>query len=96
MIAGVNLICLQNDKAFPWISLYQSYRSLVLRNAAFRLQPLKMSSDLITQLNAVSTKLNSVAGQLQELIKEKKNKNRHYQEILPEALISQQVCYHFS
>ena len=56
-----------------------------LRNAAFRLPPLKMSSDLIKQLYAVCIKLEAVAGDLQELIKAKNDKNRRYQDILPEA-----------
>lgn len=57
------------------------------RNHAFRLQPLKMSSDLISQLLAVGVKLESLANQLQENIKKGKDKNRYYVTILTEALI---------
>ncbi|CAJ1405006.1 unnamed protein product [Effrenium voratum] len=54
-------------------------------NHAFRLQPLKMSSDLISQLLAVGVKLESLANQLQENIKKGKDKNRYYVTILTEV-----------
>ncbi|CAJ1376913.1 unnamed protein product, partial [Effrenium voratum] len=55
------------------------------RNHAFRLQPLKMSSDLISQLLAVGVKLESLANQLQENIKKGKDKNRYYVTIFTEV-----------
>ena len=56
-----------------------------LRTQAFRLQPLKMSQDLIAQLTAVAVKLEGCANRLQESIKKKKSKNKHYREVIEEA-----------
>ena len=58
----------------------------VLRNAAFKLKPIKMSQDLIQQLMAVATKLEGCGGTLQGLIGKKKHKNKHYVPIISEAL----------
>jgi len=44
-----------------------------------------MSSDLIQQLKACATKLLSLAETLQQKIKEKKNKNKHYAAVIAEA-----------
>lgn len=44
----------------------------MLRNLAFKLQPIKMSADLISQLTAVTTKLEGCASDLQDLIRKKK------------------------
>ena len=58
----------------------------LLRTQAFRLQPIKLGTDLIAQLMAVATKLEGLAGRLQELVK-KNNKNKHYREIILEAIV---------
>ena len=58
----------------------------LLRTQAFRLQPIKLGTDLIAQLMAVATKLEGLAGRLQELVK-KNNKNKHYREIILEAFV---------
>lgn len=59
----------------------------LLRTQAFRLQPIKLGTDLIAQLMAVATKLEGLAGRLQELVKKKNNKNKHYREIILEAFV---------
>ena len=58
----------------------------LLRTQAFRLQPIKLGTDLIAQLMAVATKLEGLAGRLQELVK-KNNTNKHYREIILEAFV---------
>jgi len=47
-----------------------------------------MSSDLISQLGAVTVKLETSAATLQGLIAKKKNKNKHYKEINTEASLA--------
>lgn len=56
-----------------------------LRNGAFKLKPIKMSADLIMQLNAVAVKLEGCATILQDLIAKKKNKTKHYISVIAEA-----------
>ena len=56
-----------------------------LRDNAFKLKPLEMSDTLISQLYAVELKLGEEAGKLQKLVKLKKNKHKHYKEIIIEA-----------
>lgn len=58
------------------------------RNLAFRLQPLKMSADLIQQLNAAACKLEESAKVIQDLIAKKKNKNKYYSKVIEEALLA--------
>ncbi|CAK9079159.1 unnamed protein product, partial [Durusdinium trenchii] len=55
------------------------------RTQAFRLQPIKMSNDLISQLQAAAVKLETLAHKLQDLIKKGKNKTKHYREIMLEV-----------
>ena len=57
-----------------------------LREFAFKLRPLAMSTDLIDQLSACAVKLGRQAELLQQKIKSKQNKNRHYVDIIREAL----------
>lgn len=58
---------------------------LCLRDHAFKLRPLSMSSDLIKQLQACAVKLGNCAEQLQQKIRAKCNRNRDYKEIIAEA-----------
>jgi hypothetical protein len=58
---------------------------VTLRNAAFKLKPIKMSSDLINQLSAVAVKLEECATALQDLIGKKKSKTKHYVGVITEA-----------
>ncbi|CAK9041103.1 unnamed protein product [Durusdinium trenchii] len=44
-----------------------------------------MSQDLIAQLTAVAVKLEGCANRLQESIKKKKSKNKHYREVIEEV-----------
>ena len=76
MSAGVEPVTVQDFVSYPWP---------VRRTQAFRLQPIKMSSDLINQLSAVAVKMEALAGRLQELVKKGKNKTRHYRDIITEA-----------
>ncbi|CAK9078121.1 Uncharacterized protein SCF082_LOCUS37406 [Durusdinium trenchii] len=62
------------------------------RTQAFRLQPIKLGTDLIAQLMAVATKLEGLAGRLQELVKKKNNKNKHYREIILEVDKHTKIC----
>ncbi|CAK9083510.1 unnamed protein product, partial [Durusdinium trenchii] len=66
------------------------------RDQAFKLRPLKVSGELIDQLRAMDSKLQDLAGSLQELIRKKKNKNKYYVELVKEveeasALASERV-----
>lgn len=56
-----------------------------LRDFAFKLQPLKLSGDLINQLRACSCKLKEQAEVLQSLIQKGRNKNKHYASTISEA-----------
>ena len=56
-----------------------------LRNGAFKLKPIKMSADLISQLHAIAVKLEGCATTLQDLIAKKKNKTKHYMTVIAEA-----------
>lgn len=58
---------------------------LCLRDHAFKLRPLSMSSDLIKQLQACAVKLGKCAEQLQQKIRDKCNRNRDYKDIIAEA-----------
>ncbi|CAK8999781.1 unnamed protein product [Durusdinium trenchii] len=51
-----------------------------------------MSSDLIAQLHAVATKLETLAGRLQELVKKGKNKTSHYKDIILEVDKVSKTC----
>ncbi|CAK9026640.1 Uncharacterized protein SCF082_LOCUS17588 [Durusdinium trenchii] len=55
------------------------------REFAFKLRPLAMSTDLIDQLSACAVKLGRQAELLQQKIKSKQNKNRHYVDIIREV-----------
>lgn len=55
------------------------------RDQAFKLRPLKVSGELIDQLRAMDSKLQDLAGSLQELIRKKKNKNKYYVELVKEV-----------
>ena len=57
-----------------------------LRDQSFKLQPIQMGGSLIKQINAVSVKLQSLATKLQDLVKRGKNKNRHYAEVITQAV----------
>ena len=57
----------------------------VLRDQAFKLKPLSLSSDLIEQLKACATKLGKLAETLQGLIHKGKNKNKHYKTVMIEV-----------
>ena len=67
---------LQPERAFP-----------NLRDFAFKLKPLSMSSDLIQQLKACSVKLGVCAEVLQEKIRKGSNKNKHYVSVIAEAIL---------
>lgn len=56
--------------------------SAALRDFAFKLKPLSLSTDLITQLKACAVKLDGEAENLQKKIQQKANKNKHYAEII--------------
>ena len=56
-----------------------------LRDHAFKLRPIAMSSDLILQLKACAVKLQEAAEKLQARVKQQKNKNKHYAAIISEA-----------
>lgn len=73
-----------------------------LRTQTFKLKPLKMSSDLISQLRAVALKLEGCTDTLQSLIGQKKSKNKHYADINREAFLTPCIfifirftCSHF-
>ncbi|CAL1174314.1 unnamed protein product [Cladocopium goreaui] len=55
------------------------------RDFAFKLRPISMSNDLIQQLKACAVKLQTCAEQLQQKIRNKKDKNKHYVAILAEV-----------
>ena len=74
----------------PLIDPPSAQVNLVLRNAAFKLKPIKMSADLIQQLEAIAVTLEGSASSLQKLIALKKNKSRHYIDV-----VSQAPLYHF-
>lgn len=56
-----------------------------LRDQAFKLKPLALSTDLINQLKALAAELGDQAEKLQTLIQQGKNKNRHYRDAMAEA-----------
>lgn len=58
---------------------------LHLSDHAFKLKPLSLSSDLIGQLQACSTKLAELADRLQSLISKKRNKDKYYKEVNKEV-----------
>ena len=72
------------------------FHAATLRNGAFKLKPIKMSSDLINQLNAVAIKLEECATALQDLIGKKKSKTKHYVGIISEATIVFEGAFDFS
>jgi Mg2+ and Co2+ transporter CorA len=53
----------------------------LLRKYAFKLKPHKLSKDLVVQLLAIHKKLEEVAQEIQQKIKTKHMKNRHYKEL---------------
>ena len=69
--------------------------SLTLRDQAFKLKPLSLSSDLIDQLKACAVKLGKKAEELQSLIHRKKNKNKHYVEVTTEVVLHLVLNKHF-
>ena len=46
-----------------------------------------MSKELIGQLQACAVKLNQTAEALQLKVREKRNKNKHYKDVLQEAIL---------
>ena len=72
---------------YIWTMCYLNllFHAATLRNGAFKLKPIKMSTDLIDQLNAVAVKLEEFATALQDLIAKKKSKTKHYLGIITEA-----------
>ena len=56
-----------------------------LRDMAFKLKPLSLSSDLIGQLRAMAVKLGEKADVLQKMITKGKNKNKHYKDEIGEV-----------
>lgn len=54
------------------------------RDHAFKLRPLGMSGDLISQLNACAVKLQGQADSLQQKIRQKRNRNSDYKDTLRE------------
>ena len=56
-----------------------------VRDQAFHLKPLQMSSQLITQLRALETSLNEQAQKLQGLVNKGKEKAKHYKAVTEEA-----------
>lgn len=55
------------------------------KDCAFRLRPLGLGKELTQQLSACQAKLEKLADKLQEKIKDKCNRNRHYVELIAEA-----------
>ena len=69
------------------VSALQSH----LRDHAFKLRPLALSSDLIDQLKACAMKLGHQADALQNLISKGKNKNKNYADLIAEVMGFQKV-----
>lgn len=63
-----------------------NHASCYLRDHAFKLKPLSLSTDLITQLRTCAHKLNEQATVLQALVQKGKNKDKHYKQVMEEAL----------
>lgn len=57
----------------------------LLRKYAFKLKPHKLSKDLVVQLLAIHKKLEETAQAIQQKIKMKCGKNRHYKELAEQA-----------
>lgn len=55
------------------------------RDLSFRLKPLEMSDQLISQLKALQNQLEKQARRLQELLNEDKQKLKHYTPVMQEA-----------
>lgn len=72
-------------RRLPLTSLTPLHLFAYLRDHAFKLRPIGMSGDLIQQLKACSLKLGTCAETLQQKIKEKCNKNRHYVNVIEEV-----------
>ena len=77
------------DTAKDYTSALQSY----LRDHAFKLRPLSLSSDLIDQLKACAVKLGHQADALQSLISKGKNKNKHYASLIAEVMGFEKMLY---
>ena len=82
-MCGIQLVERILDPNYPTAHLPAHLHAL--RNGAFKLKPIKMSADLIMQLNAVAVKLEGCATILQDLIAKKKNKTKHYISVIAEA-----------
>ena len=82
-MCGIQLVGCLLDPNFLTLHLPAHLHSL--RNGAFKLKPIKMSADLISQLHAIAVKLEGCATTLQDLIAKKKNKTKHYMTVIAEA-----------
>ena len=56
-------------------------RDTAIRDHAFKLRPLALSTDLITQLKACAVKLQHWADVLQSRISKKYNKSKYYRDV---------------
>ena len=55
------------------------------RNLAFKLRPNKMGDKLVTQLEALDVKLQELAGEIQERVNQKKEKESDYADLKKRA-----------
>lgn len=65
-------------------------RGVFPRDLAFKLRPHSMGKELTDQLQACAVKLNQMAESLQSKVREKRNKNKHYRDLLAQAILYKQ------